>query len=280
MIEKPEQIPLSGPNELLRPVEHISEKMTDQAFSWLEKTYNGAMERSLQKKGNLTEETVQTNLAHTRRVHEFAVWIGEHEKKQISGGGYLQEQFARTLQLAAVFHDIKKLQPHEPGGIDTFGHHESSAGFAAQILRQTFGLDEKMIKDIEKAIASHSHIPFILTKNPKVPAPDNLLSFALRDADVLDMIDIHGIKKIVLIRQNPTSDFYKEDEGDVQKAIESALKSAQEAEQILHTDTAKKIAGALNKRLARLADFVKKEKVNNLQTFLLAFDRFIDQETV
>lgn len=245
--------------------EHIEQKAVEQALFWLEKNYQAALAESEKNGGSVTEEIVKENLEHAKRVYEFATWIGEGEKKNYSKKAYDQDQFVKKLQVAAIFHDITKLVPNEPDGIDMLEHHESAAETASGLLQHIMNVNIKTAHEIKQSILSHSHTPFILEKNKNVPAPKVLIDYALRDADLLDQMDMEVFKKTVA----------KEADEDLGKAIMAALKSVEDARKMLHTETAKKIGKDLENRLNAFLEFIEKHGINNIEDFKLTFDEFL-----
>jgi HD superfamily phosphodiesterase len=240
----------------------ITRNDIEKGLNFLKSIYQAELEEGKE----VTSEIVEENFSHTQRVAENARWIAKGEK--------LDEA---KLELAGIFHDSGKLNSELPGGIDTFGHHLVSTPITSSFLTQLKKSPE-LKESIINMIARHSFIPFIRKENPKVPAPMTWEDFALRDADQLDEIDIWGIKKIIEIRQNPKSVFYKEDKGKFQNALNSALQSREEAIKLLVTPTAKKIAEGYEARSQKLLEKVKQAKVKNLKEFNKIFDQFLAAE--
>ncbi|MDP3901923.1 MAG: HD domain-containing protein [bacterium] len=237
-----------------------------KARNFLVETY----QNQVKKGGQVTAEMAKTNLDHADRVAENARWIAQNEGLDIE-----------MLELAATCHDCGKLKCGYRGGIDTFRHHITGAKMIYDFL-QRLGKTPKVCDEVKNMVLAHSAIPFIKRwaddNEIGLPEPLTQEEFALRDADVLDQIDIWGFKKVVEIRQNHDSEFYEEDGGDIQKSIESALLTAQEAEKILRTETAKKIAAGYGKRLVRLLRKIQAPKVVDLKTWQESFQEFLDEE--
>lgn len=248
--------------------ERIERQDVEKSREFLKRNYEEQLKPRDGKDSNVTPEIVQSNLAHADRVTENAKWIAFHEKLD-----------SEKLQLAAICHDCGKLGRDFPGGIDTFNHHLSSALQAKAFLRDSLNKKDSLVKEIGNIINRHSHIPFILERMPNVPPPITKEDFALRDADVLDQMDIHGLRKIVEIRQNPQTEFYKNDGGDLWKAISSALATADQAEKILETATAKKIGASYKQRLGRLITALRESGAKTLDDFKKTFENFSEKES-
>lgn len=221
--------------------------------------------KEMDTKGSpVTEALIQLNLEHSRRVYENAIKIAKKEG--------LDET---ELGIAAMLHDVSKLNSGEKSGIDTFHHHEHGFMAVGDILSKELGLDDEAVERISNAIHRHSDIPFIrrfLEKTgEEVPTPETKFDLALRDADTMDQLEAGGMHKIVHFRQNPASAFYKEDGGDIQKAIASAKKSFDEALGVMSTDTGKKMAA---ERAEKMKPFF--ERLKSAAT-LEEFDRIYEE---
>ncbi len=186
----------------------------------------------------VTPDLVAVSLDHVERVRQNALEIASGEGLDTN-----------LLELAAILHDISKLDHRDTssGGIDTWHHHARGASLARKLilvnLRKTLALADRIAGIIE----THSDIPFIrrfwsACYHAELPAPTSKEQVALRDADVIDMLWVGGMAKIVHVRQVPGSDFFKEDGGDIQKAIASSRRSFEEAADILSLRTAKHLA--------------------------------------
>jgi len=234
------------------------------AQNFLSETYN--LERDMDG-SKVTEAVRRSNLEHTARVTGDARRIAVAE-------GVPEEEAA----IAGALHDAAKLKHDLPGGIDTFGHHESGAALAKKFLAEKLKKSDEVSARIAEAILSHSNIPFIKAARPDVPEPKSKLAHVLRDADVLDLINIHGIKKIVEIRQNPQSKFYEQDGGSLAKAIASALTSSADSLGILTTESAKKIAEEYNEQAKRLMQKLKEAGAASVDDFRKVFKEFVEEE--
>lgn len=233
----------------------------DAGFEFLLEIYQKELN---EKDSKVTPEVLESNLGHTKRVVENMKRIAQSEK--------LDEE---KMELAAILHDIGKLRHDLPGGIDTFGHHETSAEIAKDFIVKKLNKSTALTDSVGDMIERHSYIPFIKRVNPDIPEPITWEDLALRDADVLDMINIHGLRKIVEIRQNPQSKFYQEDNGKLDKAISSALKSNQESVDILVTPEAKTIAKEFQEQTKNFLKELKSKKVKTLIDFQKVFDEFV-----
>jgi hypothetical protein len=141
-------------------------------------------------------------------------------------------------------------------------------------LQKKFALADKIAGIIE----THSDIPFIRRFWTSIyqadpPAPQTVEQIALRDADVIDMLWVGGMAKIVHFRQVPGSDFFKEDGGDIQKAIASSRRSFEEAAQILALDTSRRLAGARIETVKTF--FASLTRIRSLAGFVQKYDEFV-----
>jgi HD superfamily phosphodiesterase len=246
----------------IEPAEHpnkIEREDIKSAWEFLRNEYK----TELENKGEVTAEMVGANIAHAERVAKNAKWIAK--------GEWLDEA---KLEFAGICHDSAKLDYSLPGGVDTFNHHETSAG-TTRVFLYKMGKSDELAESISDMIKCHSFIPFIIAGNPRVPEPKTKYELALRDADILDQIDIWGLKKIIEIRQNPNSEFYKEDKGDFQKALASALETRKHAVELLVMPTAKKIAEGYVKRSEKLLALLKERNVKTFEEFETTFEDFI-----
>ncbi|MDP2695649.1 MAG: HD domain-containing protein [bacterium] len=236
-----------------------------RAQQFLKDTYN----KELRENGKVTPELVKENTDHAERVAENARWIAENEFLDIN-----------KLELAAICHDCGKLRSAHPGGIDTFEHHITGARMTYEFLRD-LGKSPALSEEIRDMIMAHSAIPFIKRwadeNEVGLPEPTTPEEFALRDADLLDQIDIWGFKKIIEIRQMPDGDFYAQDGGNIRKAMASAEQSAKEAKEQLHTETAKKIAASYEKRWQKLVDALRDAEVTSIEEFREVFQKILSQ---
>lgn len=244
------------PSEHPNKIEHEDVKA---AWEFLKNEYR----KEVENKGEVTAEMAGVNIAHAERVAENA--------RLIARGEWLDEL---KLEFAGICHDSAKLDYTLPGGVDIFNHHETSAGICRVFLYK-LGKSDELAQSISDMIERHSFIPFIIAGNPKVPEPKTKYELALRDADVLDQIDIWGLRKIIEIRQNPKSEFYKEDGGDFQKALASALETRKHAVEFLVMPTAKKIAEGYVKRSEKLLALLKERNVKTFEGFKETFEEFI-----
>ncbi len=214
---------------------------------------------------------IKLNLDHTDRVRANAAAIAAGEGLNVP-----------LLELAAILHDVSKLDHRDTaaGGIDTWHHHHRGASLARKIILTSLPSAGPAAEDIVRMIECHSDIPFIrrywaARYQAALPSPSTPEEFALRDADVIDMLWVAGMSKIVYFRQVPGSDFYNEDGGDIQKAIASARKSFHEASSCLSTPTSKKLA---NERIQEVDSFFARIcDVRSLEEFIWNYDQFLKE---
>ncbi len=219
----------------------------------------------------ITPELVQMNLDHVERVRGNALEIASGEGLDIN-----------LLELAAILHDISKLDHREAssGGIDTWHHHARGASLARKMILVNLRKKIALADRVAGLIETHSDIPFIhrfwsACYHASLPAPRTKEQIALRDADVIDMLWVGGMAKIVHFRQVPGSDFYKEDGGDIQKAIASARKSFEEAADILSLKTARHLA---LERIETVQSFLSSlAPVRNLAEFVHCYNHFVEE---
>jgi hypothetical protein len=100
--------------------------------------------------------------------------------------------------------------------------------------------------------------------------------FALRDADTIDLLWVGGMSKIVHIRQVPGSAFYKEDGGDIKKAIISARSSFLESISVLSTNTGRDLAVSRILTVESFFDVVV--AVKDLREFDQVYQRFLAEK--
>jgi hypothetical protein len=186
----------------------------------------------------ITPELIKLNLDHVERVRRNALVIARGEGLDVS-----------LLEIAAILHDVSKLDHREAssGGIDTWHHHARGSSLARKMVLVHLRKGISLADEIAHIIETHSDIPFIrrfwtASYHADLPSPQTTEQMALRDADVIDMLWVGGMAKIVHFRQVPGSDFFKEDGGDIQKAIASARRSFEEASEILGLKTSRRLA--------------------------------------
>lgn len=240
----------------------IERQDINAGFEYLLATYQKELR---EKDSKVTPGVLESHVGHTKRVIESMIRIANSEKLDVE-----------KMEIAAVLHDIGKLRHDLAGGIDTFGHHETGTKLAKEFLTNQLKKSPELAESISQMIARHSDIPFIRRAKPDAPKAETKEDLALRDADVLDMISVHGLRKIVEIRQNPQSKFYQEDGGKLENAIKSALQSNQESIDILVTPEAKKIAEEFQKQTAKFLEELKNKEVKNLSEFQKVFDKFVE----
>lgn len=221
----------------------------------------------------ITQELIQMSLDHVERVRMNAVEIASGEGLDVN-----------LIELSAILHDISKLDHRDAssGGIDTWHHHARGASLARKMILVHLHKKLALADRVARIIETHSDIPFIrrfwLSKyHADPPAPKTEEQLALRDADVIDMLWVGGMAKIVHIRQVPDSDFFKEDGGDIQKAISSARRSFEEAAQMLSLKTARYLA---LERIDTVQSFFSSlVPVRDMGDFHRVYDHFVEEHS-
>ncbi len=221
----------------------------------------------------VTLELVTINLDHVTRVQANAAAIAAGEGLD-----------AGLLELAALLHDICKLDHREvtAGGIDTWHHHYRGSSLATKIVLSNLMLGPQVAHSIGRMVEAHSDIPFIrryweTVYHSSIPTPSTPEEFALRDADVVDLLWVGGVYKIVHLRQIPNSMFYIEDGGDIRKAVMSARGSFLESVSVLSTAAGRRLA---EKRILIVeALFDGLLEVRTLQEFDSVYERFLAENT-
>jgi len=219
----------------------------------------------------VTDELIQLNLAHTHRVQYTVQAIAEGEGLD-----------SPILELAAVLHDVAKLDHRDSnsGGIDTWHHHYRGSALARKIVLAELGKSVAVADRVAAMIETHSDIPFIRrywhsAYGASLPSPQTKEELALRDADMIDLLWVGGFAKIIRFRQIPGTAFYREDGGDIQKAIASALTSFYESSHVLRTPTARILAGP---RISMVEAFcLELSGVGSLEEFSAAYLAFLNR---
>ena len=217
----------------------------------------------------ITQELIQMNLDHVERVRRNALEIASGEGLDVS-----------LIELSAILHDISKLDHREAssGGIDTWHHHSRGASLAKKMILVHLHKKIALAERVARIIETHSDIPFIrrfwvASYHAELPSPKTEEQIALRDADVIDMLWVGGMAKIVHFRQVPGSDFFKEDGGDIQKAIISARRSFEEAARMLSLKTARYLA---LERIETVQSFFSSlVPVRDMQEFHQVYEGFV-----
>jgi hypothetical protein len=241
----------------------------DAALDLLQKVY---VEEAQFPGSLVTPELVSLNLDHVARVRSNASVIAEEESLERG-----------LLELAALLHDVCKLDHRETsaGGVDTWHHHHRGASLARKMVLSSLKLGPEIADAVGRMIEAHSDIPFIrryweTVYRSGLPSPETPEEFALRDADVIDLLWVGGIYKIVHIRQVPGSMFYEEDGGDIRKAIISARGSFLESVSVLSTASGRHMAEG--RILTMEAFFDRVLEVKSLREFDEANDAFLLEE--
>ncbi len=241
---------------------------TEAAWNFLAEVFH---RESTAEDSLASPEALQSNFEHTRRVVNNALRIAEAEG--------LSKKDRQELEIAAILHDSAKINRAAPGGVDTLNHHINGAELAKGFVVGRLRKPEPAAERIGNAILRHSRIPFLVEQNPDILASESELDLVLRDADILDLVSVYGLRKIVEIRQDPRSRFYVEDKGSLNRAIESAIESGKGALELLATPEAKRIAEEYGGQTRRLLAVLKNQAVNNLAGFKKVFDDFIEKES-
>jgi HD superfamily phosphodiesterase len=219
----------------------------------------------------ITDELVQLNLAHTYRV--------QYTVQAIADGEGLDSPI---LELAAVLHDVAKLDHRDSrsGGIDTWHHHYRGSALARKLVLAELGKSVAIADRVAAMIEAHSDIPFISrywrsVYGTSLPSPRTAEELALRDADMIDVLWVGGFAKIVQFRQIPGTAFHREDGGNIQKAIASALNSFHESSRVLRTPTARALAAP--RILAVEAFCLELSGARSLKDFSAAYWAFLSR---
>ncbi len=175
---------------------------------------------------------------------------------EIAKGEDLDEDDYLLIKTIAVLHDVAKADAH------LMKHAEVGAEIAADKLRE-MGKDEEFVAAVERGILCHmGPPPFIEEETKKYteatgehvhhPRPEGKVEQLFYDADMLALIDVEGVRKVVVLRTN-TPQFIEEDKATAAAdggspraaAYRSAFQSVQRAADSLYSNTAKKIADRL-----------------------------------
>ncbi|MBN2734511.1 MAG: HD domain-containing protein [Methanomicrobiaceae archaeon] len=179
-------------------------------------------------------------LDHTLRVTRLCVEIGKTE------GADMQ-----ILIPAALFHDVARPLEKETG----IPHEQEGARIAEEYLRSN-GCNENRIRAIVHAIRSHRY-----STGTKPETPEAKI---LCDADKLDAMGAIGIARTFM------------QAGEHGDGIEGATAHIHEKllklRELMHTGTAKEMAGERHALLQRFADALKDETVNSGDVYL--WDQF------
>jgi hypothetical protein len=246
-------------------IEHDIRRWLSHSRQRVEEIYRAEMNRP---HSPIPEELVNLSLNHIDRVVGNASAIAAGEKLD-----------SRLLELAAVLHDCAKLDHSESssGGVDTWRHHQKGAAMAADIILKELHGSADLACHVAQMIERHSNIPFIRryweARGESMPGPVTPEDFALRDADVIDMLWVGGLAKIIRIRQIPDSDFFREDGGDIQRALKSARRSFDESRECLSSITAHLLA---KERIQTVESFLSEiSEVRTLEEFNEHYNLFV-----
>ncbi|MEX2537833.1 MAG: HD domain-containing protein [Actinomycetota bacterium] len=174
----------------------------------------------------------------------------------IAKGEELNEADYELLKTIAILHDVAKADSH------LMLHAEVGAQIAADKLRE-MGKGEDFIRAVVRGIQCHmGPPPFIEEETRKYneatgeevvhPQPESRIEQVFYDADMLALIDVEGVRKVVVLRTN-TPQFIEEDiataaaDGGSPRAAayRSAFQSVQRAADSLYSETAREIAERL-----------------------------------
>lgn len=168
---------------------------------------------------------------HVERVYRMA------EKLALAEGADLE-----IVHAAALLHDA---QGSSPAGDKRGEHHNHSAEFAAQILKQE-GWDDERIKKVQACIRGHRY------RNTGEP-PETIEAKVLFDADKLDVLGAIGTARTLAYAvqahtphyEEPSLQFLetgKEVSGELHSAYHEYLFKLQKVKDRLFTRTARRIA--------------------------------------
>lgn len=158
-----------------------------------------------------TDQLIALQRTHLARVREHAralinciLW----RKRGADGKIFLpwdeaMEQRARFIDLALILHDLCKVNPREPGGVNMGNHMAESASGAHVILRDILHKNKDLnqkLEDMVKVAAS----PYALHgKHASGEDPVNVDGVIVCAANTLDYVDFWGPRSVIWIRQHP-----------------------------------------------------------------------------
>jgi hypothetical protein len=185
--------------------------------------------------------------------HNFRVL--SHVDAIAKGEGLTEDEYM-LIKTIAILHDVAKADAH------LMKHAEEGAQIASSKLRE-MGKDEDFISAVERGILCHmGPPPFIEEETKKYtketgehihhPPPEGKIEQLFYDADMLALIDVEGVRKVVVLRTN-TPQFIEEDKATAAAnggspraaAFRSAFQSVQRAADSLYSKTARAIAAEL-----------------------------------
>ncbi len=185
--------------------------------------------------------------------HNFRVLAHVDE---IAKGEKLKEDEYVLLKTIAILHDVAKADAH------LMKHAEVGAEIAENKLRE-MGKSEEFVQAVARGILCHmGPPPFIEEETRKYteatgehvhhPRPESKVEELFYDADMLALIDVEGVRKVVVLRTN-TPSFIEEDKATAASnggspraaAYRSAFQSVQRAADSLFSKTAKEMAARL-----------------------------------
>jgi uncharacterized protein len=168
---------------------------------------------------------------HVERVYHMALKIGKTEGADLE-----------IIKAAALLHDV---EGSAPGKKERANHHESSADFAASLLRKE-GWGEDRIAAVLHCIRAHRY-------RSGGEAPNTIEAKCLFDADKLDVLGAIGVARTVAYAvlagtphyAEPSEQFIttgKEMPGELHSAYHEYLYKLNKVKDRLFTKTAKTIA--------------------------------------
>lgn len=198
--------------------------------------------------------------------------------KMIAVGDGLDQ---RVLELAALLHDIERVQSSIAGGISAIAYADDGAETASEFITERLEKSETFARQIALMIERHIYNPLMLKSYPdQIEKPETLWEWALRDADLLDYIDWNGIVYSVTLRQRPNSPAWKYDKGRVKNALGAVLKQRLDFFDTIKENhgvgiTVKKIAICFAKRGNKFVEFCRSRRIDDLSDFLKIADDFL-----
>ena len=210
---------------------------------------------------------------HSERVRFFVRYIARNDDLDVA-----------MLEMGAVLHDVMKLASNYVGGVNGIDHASRGYAVAHNFVHNNLNKADLLAVHVGRMVAHHSYSPYVIEhydkmKGEELAKPESDHEWALRDANLLDYVDIWGIYTLVEMRQRQASPFYKEDQGKFHAAFASAVRTQNASLSAIRGETAKKLAVPLNRRAERFIHEVVANKIGNLADFRKFFEDFIASET-
>lgn len=250
----------------MRYGDEITPKDLEKARRFLRET----LEAQIKKRGGaVSKELVELVIDHSERVSAIAGWIADIDALAVN-----------QLRLAGMLHDIGKLAGDIEGGIvGPVIHADRSKVEAAHFLTDSLHKTDDVAIAISCMVNAHSATP--LTEHAlNLEKPETAEEWALRDANMLDYLDLWGIALEVELRQHPGTLGYKRDKGNITESIAFARLQRTKYFEGLHSVTAKKIGAVLRKRGSRFVLFMSNKIINDLKDFRAIFREFTATEFI